>query len=229
MSVQNRHFDVIVAGGGPSGIMAAIAAARNGAKTMLIEKYGFLGGMATNALVGPLQTFHAGDKQIVMGIAEEVIQRLKEIGGTPGHVRDMIGFVPTVTPVDVEKLKYIYQEMAIESGVHLQLHSVVTGVEIEQSQLTAIHLHNKSGHTLVRSSLFIDCTGDGDVVALAGVPYEKGRAEDGLAQPMSMMFRMGGVDLDQVRRSIEEDPDDFVLAENWHTCSKVAVSGFLSK
>lgn len=225
MGVEEQ-FDVVVAGGGPSGITAAIASARSGAKTLLVEKYGFLGGMATNALVGPLQTFHAGEKQIAKGIGEEVIQRLKEIGGTPGHVRDMIGFVPTITPVDVEKLKYIYQEMAEESGVKLQLHTNVINVDVHQDNLKALQLFNKSGQFKVNAKVFIDCTGDGDVVAMAGVPYEKGRAKDGLAQPMSMMFRMGKVNLTNVKEYMRNNPNDFVLAEDWESFPMVAVSGF---
>ncbi|MBU9712717.1 FAD-dependent oxidoreductase [Evansella tamaricis] len=224
---REEKFDVVVAGGGPSGIMAAIAAARSGAKTMLVERYGFLGGMATNALVGPLQTFHAGEKQIAKGLGEEAIQRLKKIGGTPGHVKDMIGFVPTVTPVDVEKLKFVYQEMVEESGVHLQLHTVVTGVQLgTDSNLEALHLYNKSGHFQVEGKAFVDCTGDGDVVHYSGVPYEKGRPKDGLAQPMSMMFRMGKVDLEQVKAYMKENVDDFVLADEWEDAPFVAVSGF---
>lgn len=222
-------YDVIVAGGGPSGILAAIAAARNGANTLLIEKYGFLGGMATNALVGPIQTFHATPElQVVNGIAEEIVQRLKAIGGTPGHVRDMIGFVPTVTPVDVEKLKYVYQEMVVESGVHLQLHTTVIGVEKEGSNITKLKLHNKSGIFSVEGSVFVDCTGDGDILALAEVPFEKGRKKDGLAQPMSMMIRVGGVDLEAVRLYMKAHPEEFVLAEDWEEMPYVAVSGFFN-
>ncbi|WP_197276420.1 FAD-dependent oxidoreductase [Bacillus sp. JCM 19034] len=222
-----EQFDVVVAGGGPSGITAAIASARMGAKTLLVEKYGFLGGMATNALVGPLQTFHAGNKQIVKGIGEEVIQRLKEIGGTPGHVRDMIGFVPTITPVDVEKLKYIFQEMVEESGVYLQLHTVVTGVDLDKEGVKALQLYNKSGQFKVKSKTYIDCTGDGDVVAMSGVPFEKGRLKDGLAQPMSMMFRMGKVNIDKIRDYMKRSRG-FVLAEDWETFPIVLYPAFLA-
>ncbi|WP_054950709.1 FAD-dependent oxidoreductase [Numidum massiliense] len=222
-------FDVVVAGGGPSGVMAAIAAARNGARTMLIERYGFLGGMATNALVGPLQSFHAGDEQVAVGLAQEMIDRLQAIGGTPGHVPDMVGFVPTVTPVDVEKMKYVLQEMAEESDVFLQLHTVVTGADVDKSgELKELHLYNKSGHLRVKASVFIDCTGDGDVVAMAGVPYEKGRKSDGLAQPMTMMFRMGGVNFDSVRSYVKAHPEEFVLADDWESFPMVGISGFFS-
>lgn len=224
--LKNR-YDVIIAGGGPAGITAAIASARNGAKTLLIERYGFLGGMATNALVGPIQTFHATPTiQVVHGIAEEIIQRLKVIRGTPGHVRDMIGFVPTITPVDVEKLKYVYQELLLESRVDLLLHTTVVGVKKEDSLLKAIQVQNKSGIFHIYGSIFIDCTGDGDVLTLSELPYEKGRKTDGLAQPMSMMFRVGGVDFQKVRNYIEKHPEEFVLAPDWKSMSYVAVSGF---
>lgn len=224
-----EKFDVIVAGGGPSGVMAAIAAARNGAKTMLVERYGFLGGMATNALVGPLQSFHAGEEQVAEGLAQEMIDRLKAIGGTPGHVPDMVGFVSTVTPVDVEKMKYVLQEMVEESGVELQLHTIVTGVDVDDSgSLKALQLFNKTGHLKARASIFVDCTGDGDVVSMAGVPFEKGREGDGLAQPMTMMFRMGGVDFEKLRAYIKAHPEEFVLADDWESFPMVGVSGFFS-
>jgi hypothetical protein len=224
-----QDYDVIVAGGGPAGTMAAIAAARNGAKTLLVERYGFLGGMATNALVGPLQSFHAGQEQIVLGLAQEMIDRLIAIDGTPGHVPDMIGFVSTVTPVDVEKMKYILQEMCEESGVELLLHTVVSGVsKNNEGLIECLDLFNKSGHFYVKAPIYIDCTGDGDVLAMAGVPFEKGRKKDGLAQPMTMMFRMGEVDLRQVREYMLMHPEEFVLADGWETYSNIAVSGFFS-
>ncbi len=227
------YYDVIVAGGGPSGIMAAVSSARAGAKTLLIERYGFLGGMATNALVGPLQTFHAGDTLIARGLANEAIDRLKKIGGSPGHVKDMIGFVPTVTPVDVEKLKYIYQQMVEESGADLLLHTIITGVKItensEYKELKAFKLFNKSGDFEIAGKVFIDCTGDGDVIQQAGVPYEKGRKKDGLAQPMSMMFRLGSVDLQAVRKYMKQHPEEFVLADNWQDAPYIGVSGFFKQ
>lgn len=222
------RYDVIVAGGGPSGAIAAIASARSGANTLLIERYGFLGGMITNALVGPMQSFHSRKEQLVTGIAQEVIDRLVAIGGSPGHVRDMIGFAPSVTPVDAEMLKVVLQEMCLESGVHVQLHTIVTGVRMTDDRIRALELFNKSGPSEAEASVFIDCTGDGDVMWMAGVPYDKGRKKDGLAQPMTMMFRMGGVDLERVRTYIRSHPHEFVLADDWESCSHVAVSGYFS-
>ncbi|MDF2662259.1 MAG: hypothetical protein K0Q94_5050 [Paenibacillus sp.] len=222
------QYDVIVAGGGPSGTAAAIASARGGAKTLLIERYGFLGGMITNALVGPMQSFHSKDEQLVLGIAEEAIAKLVELGGSPGHVKDMVGFAPSVTPVDVEKLKYVLQQMCVDSGVELMLHTVVTGADVSEGRIEQLHVYNKSGPQTVQAPVVVDCTGDGDVIWQAGVPFLKGREKDGLAQPMTMMFRMGGVDLQRVRTYMALHPDEFVLAEDWENCSHVGVSGFFS-
>ncbi|UVI27265.1 FAD-dependent oxidoreductase [Paenibacillus spongiae] len=223
-----KQYDVIVAGGGPSGTMAAIASSRSGAKTLLIERYGFLGGMITNALVGPMQSFHSREEQLVTGIAQEVIDRLVAVGGSPGHVKDMVGFAASITPVDVEKLKYVLQEMCIESSVHVQLHTVVTGVRMDAGSIRSLEMFNKSGASEAEASVYIDCTGDGDVMWLAGVPFEKGRKKDGLAQPMTMMFRMGGVDLTEVRAFMKSHPHEFVLVDGWESCSHVGVSGFFS-
>ncbi|MDP4609888.1 MAG: FAD-dependent oxidoreductase, partial [Opitutales bacterium] len=102
---KERFYDVIVVGGGISGAMAAIAAARGGAKTLVVEQYGFLGGMLTAAGVGPMMTFHAGDQQVIQGTTGELIDRLVEKKQSPGHVFDTTGFTYTVTPFDVEGMK----------------------------------------------------------------------------------------------------------------------------
>ena len=88
---RDLNFDVVVIGGGPAGAVAAISAARNGAKTLLVEQYGYLGGMLTVGGVGPQMTFHAGDTQVVRGIAEEIVCRLKELHLYPGHMEDFVG------------------------------------------------------------------------------------------------------------------------------------------
>ena len=107
-------FDVIVVGAGSSGINAAICAARKGLQVLLIDQNGYPGGTNTSAMVGPLMTFHDGDKQVVKGIAQEVIDRLAAKGGTLGHVPDPIGVVASITPVDSELLKQVYFEIYAE-------------------------------------------------------------------------------------------------------------------
>ena len=101
-----KNYDVIIAGGGPAGIVAAIAAARNGAKTLLVERYGFLGGQSSASLVYPWMSFHDPQgHQVIQGIAQEIVARLMAMGGSPGHVPDTIGYVSMFTPFDVEAFK----------------------------------------------------------------------------------------------------------------------------
>src|SRR5579863_1238382 len=122
MAVFSMH-DVLILGGGNAGCTAANAAARHGAKTLLVERYGFLGGTATAAMVGPWMTFHSGSQRIVGGIAQEIVERLQRKGGSPGHVHDSSDYVPTVTPFDPEIHKALLFEMMREAGVHLLLHA----------------------------------------------------------------------------------------------------------
>jgi len=118
-----RDYDVLVVGGGNAGCAAALAAARNGARVLLVERYGFLGGTATASMVGPWMTFHSGDDRIVGGIAQEMVERLVRLGGSPGHLHDASDYVPTITPFDPEIHKALLFEMMGESGVGLLLHA----------------------------------------------------------------------------------------------------------
>ena len=111
-------YQTIVCGGGPSGITAALASARNGAQTLLIEQCAFSGGSSTNALVYPWMSFHdSRGNQVVGGIGQQIVSALVERGGSPGHVRDTIGFVSTVTPFDAEIYKRLIDELLAEAGV----------------------------------------------------------------------------------------------------------------
>ena len=103
-----------------------MAAARHGARTLLIERYGFLGGTATAAMVGPWMTFHSGTQRIVGGIAQEIVERLMRRGASPGHIADSSDYVPTITPFDPEIHKALLFEMMRESGVEMLLHCVVS-------------------------------------------------------------------------------------------------------
>src|SRR5580698_6481689 len=103
--------DVLVVGGGNAGCAAALAAARHGARTLLVERYGFLGGTATAAMVGPWMTFHSGRERIVGGIAQEMVERLVRAGASPGHIADSSDYVPTITPFDPEIHKALLFEM----------------------------------------------------------------------------------------------------------------------
>jgi hypothetical protein len=188
MARRARH--VIVAGGGPAGVAAAASAARVGARVTLVERYGFLGGMATTGLVHPWMPYFAGEKQLVAGIFQEVIDRLSAhdafgAGWQLGHSSHCF---------DPEVLKRVLQEMLLQAGVQFRLHSFVAGARKRGSKVTGVVLESKSGREVLRGDVVVDCTGDGDVAAGAGAAFEKGRPEDGLMQPMTLHFRMARVD-----------------------------------
>ncbi|WP_408007822.1 FAD-dependent oxidoreductase [Pseudalkalibacillus sp. A8] len=203
-------YDLIVIGGGPAGINAAIAAGRSGMKTLIIERYGFLGGMSTSALVYPWMTFHSSDgTQVIKGIAQEIVDRLIAAGGSPGHLRDSIGFVYSVTPYRPEVYQVIAMDMLYEAGVDILLHSFVDGVQTEGSSITSISVTGKSGRKTIEADLFVDCTGDGDIAYIAGVPMQTGRTSDNLTQPITMKFRMRGCDLEEVKQYMFEHKEEF--------------------
>lgn len=202
-------YDVIVAGGGISGSMAAAAAARDGAKTLLIEQHGFLGGMLTAAGVGPMMTFHAGDRQVIRGITGELIERLAARGKSPGHIVDTTGYTHSVTPFDAEAMKYELDEMTVAAGADVLFHTMLAGVHADHGKIRSILVCNKGGLSTLTAKMYVDATGDGDLSAWAGVPYIKGRASDGKSQPMTMKMKMIHVDVDKIRRYIMDHPEDF--------------------
>ena len=184
-----RTYQVIVCGAGPAGITAALAAARNGAHTLLIEQYGFAGGSSTNALVYPWMSFHdLRGNQVVAGIAQEIVSALQERGGSPGHVRDTIGFVRTITPFDPDIYKCLIDEMLSDAGVEVLYHTRLTDVQVENGRIRSICGVNPSGTTEFSADVYIDATGDGEAAAMAGNPFIMGRKIDGLTQPMTMNF-----------------------------------------
>src|SRR5690606_1522901 len=131
-AIDQKKYDVVVLGAGPAGITAAISSARNGAKTLLVERYGFIGGMSTVAMVYPWMTFHtATGKQVIRGLAQEIVDRLVARNASPGHLRDTIGFVHTLTPFHPQQYIDLAFEMLEAAGVQLLLHSMVTNAEME--------------------------------------------------------------------------------------------------
>lgn len=206
-----KQYDVVVMGGGISGSMAAIAAAKTGARTLIIESHGFLGGTLTANGVGPMMTFHAGDKLAIQGFTDQLIERLKKLGKSPGHIFDTVGFTYSVTPFDAEAMKHELELMVTEAGGDILYHTMLAGVHTEHGRITAIQVCNKSGIGEIRASVFIDATGDGDLSAGAGVEYTKGRESDGATQPMTLKMKMYNVDIPKVKEYIHSHPEDFPL------------------
>lgn len=226
--VTKMDMDVVVCGGGPAGINAALAAGRSGARTLLIERYGFLGGMSTIALVYPWMTFHTVDgKQVIGGLAQEIVDRLMAVGASPGHVRDTVGFVHTITPYDPEVYKTLIYDMLEEAGVTVLLHSFVDHVNSRNGHIESVEISTKSGRFHITGKQFIDTTGDADLAFLSGAPCLKGRDHDHLTQPMTMKFRMRGVDLNKVKQYMMDHPDEFYKKTPFDELAELPLSGVL--
>ncbi len=179
-----NEVDVLVVGGGPAGIGAALASARENLDTMLVEQYGFLGGMWTAGLVNPLFDFKNKG-----GIVREIVDRLRAANGWKDH-----HWLDTFDP---ERMKFLADDMMEETGVSLLYHTFAVDSVVEKDTIKGVIVENKSGRSAILAKIVIDCTGDGDIAARSGAPYEKGRSEDGLMQPMTMMFRLENVDFQQ--------------------------------
>ncbi|SDD69352.1 FAD dependent oxidoreductase [Paenibacillus sp. UNCCL117] len=189
--------DVLVVGGGPAGIGAAVAAARNGAKVLLIERYGFVGGNLTVAMVNPMFTFHdIQGKQVIRGVAGELVDRLVAKTVSPGHVTDLTFDNASMSPFDPEGMKLVLFELLEEAGVELMLHTTFADAYTDdQGRVTGVIVENKSGRQAIHPKLVIDCSADADVVARIGAPFVKGRESDGAMQPVTLFYRVAGVDI----------------------------------
>ena len=223
---------MLVVGGGNAGCTAAIAAARLGARVRLVERYGFLGGTATAALVAPWMTYHAGsageDGRVTGGLAQEFVERLVALGGSPGHIPDASDYVPTITPFDPEAHKWLLMAMCEEAGVRLLLHATVLGVVMDGARIAGVRVHTVSGPRELLARCVIDCTADALVSYAAGVPCEQGNAE-GLVQPMTMMFRLSHVDLAETAAWLRDHPDQVrtsLSPEAFSAESLTAIAGF---
>jgi len=188
------EYDVVVAGGGPGGIPAAVAAARAGAKTLLVERYGYLGGMATAGLIAVILGTRASgvpEEPMIGGVAEELCRRMADLGGAPDYdtavVRGGIAFHP-------EAFKLAADELVLGCGADLRLHSWVADTVVTDGRIAALVLESKSGREAVAGKVFVDATGDADVVARAGAGFTFGRDFDHAVQSMGSMFHLAGVD-----------------------------------
>lgn len=213
--------EVLIVGGGPAGIAAAVSAARAGARVLLAERYGFLGGMATAALVGPLMSYHTAaghgtaegeakpPEKVIAGLVDELVDRMVAIGGAipPSSAWDY------AVLIDAEAFKSVALQMVVESGVELMLHSLAVGVVREGARVRGVVFETKSGRLIVLADVVVDATGDADVAAWAGAPFEVGRPGDGLCQPMSLIFKLGVVDRERFEDYVRSHPREFTVAQ----------------
>jgi hypothetical protein len=223
-ALHGGEADVLVVGGGPSGLGAAIGAAHAGATVILVERYAFLGGNATAALVMPLMSFHnevraarehqwdAEDPRIlpidhgpgepvVAGPLNDLLERLFAVGGAVPPTQET-GYT---VPFDPECYKLATLDMLDDAGVRFLFHAFASGV-VAKRTVDGVVFESKSGPVVLTAGAVVDCTGDGDVAAAAGAPYELGREPDGLTQPMTLMFRMVQFERDRFTAYVREHP-----------------------
>jgi hypothetical protein len=197
-------YDVIVAGGGLAGSVAAIAAARNGARTILVERLGMLGGTTTAALMTSFNGFrneHApNDLQTVKGLGQEIVDGLLDVGGaTPLTAHGdfthelRLGNAPYAVGYDPDALQYVLLKLLREAGATLLLHTFIAGVHKEGSAVRGLLVENKSGRQAILGTIVVDATGDGDVAAAAGAPFAQAKKTGERIMRTSLMLRVANV------------------------------------
>ncbi|MBO9626718.1 MAG: FAD-dependent oxidoreductase [Microbacterium sp.] len=196
----DRTVDVLVVGGGAAGVAATVAAARNGADTLLVERAGFLGGISATL---PWLGFHDQRyQQVVKGLPLEFVRRLQAVGGAgPITLDPKCGSLVAVHP---HLWKIVSLQLVREAGAHVMFHTLVTEALRDGDRITGVVVETKSGRERIHARTVIDCSGDGDVAAMAGAGWEKGRTADGLVQAPTLVFRLGGVDDAAFKRACQD-------------------------
>ena len=208
--MHSRDYDVVVVGGGTAGAIAAIAAARLGVRTCLVEARGHLGG--TCLALANITPFHNNrGEQVVRGLAQELVDRIAARGGTRAepHRPNPTGVGGSCTLVDPDLMKLVLFEMAEQAGVDLWLHSAFTGALVAGNCVTAVQVHNKSGFHELRARTVIDATGDADVAVSAGAAYVQDVPEAALNA--TLVFRAAGVDTDAFIADARREPHKLML------------------
>jgi hypothetical protein len=191
------EYDLVVLGGGPAGIAAAAVASRAGLATLIVERYGFLGGMGTAAGVTNFCGLHANVHgeliQVVHGIADDLLGRIDRLGGLNAP-HALFGGKSMARAYDIAAYKIAADDLLIASGAKILFHALAVGVTMHDPQtVDALVLETRSGRVAVRARIFLDCSGDGDLAAFAAAPYELGDGAGNMLYP-STMFRVNGVD-----------------------------------
>ncbi len=209
-ALKSRNYDVVVVGAGSAGVTAALAAARNGARTLLLESGPMVGGELISGL--PIDgALNARGEWIVGGIMRDLLEKSGELGGYVGPVFDWR--LNWGVCFDPEILKIVLIEELAKQGVTTLLYTLAEDVVMKDNRLEGIIAVNKNGRTLITADVFIDCSGDGDLAITAGADFKQGGAA-GETQPVSLVFRLGNVDYTEYLSFMRDNPDQFILAEN---------------
>lgn len=199
--MKKHDVDVLVVGGGAAGVGAAIAAARNGARTMLVESAGMFGGTWTMGLQNHVTSFHDHGKIVIRGIPLEIMKRLHAAGdGEDPEIKFKESFKNWWVCFDTEGLKYLLDVMIIEAGVIPLLHAFAVDALVKDGRICGVSVVSKNGRQTISAKVVIDCTGDADIANYAGVETVKGRA-DGKMQPVTTTFFLIGADQAAVYKS----------------------------
>ena len=220
--------DVLVVGGGPAGFAAAVSSARNGADTILVERFSTLGGMSTTGLVGPIMCSFDNDaeEQLSKGVFDELCIRAEKKGGAI-HPSKVAAFTThtsfyrrghnNTTPFLAHVFARVMDEMCMEAGVRIFFNTQFVNTITENNRIKTVILSNKAGLVAVNAKFIIDCTGDADVAARSGVETWFGDKDgDGTAQPASLQFEVDGIDREKYIEALEPDFDE--LDNNFRNC-----------
>ncbi len=210
MEIRSMQCDVLVIGGGPGGLPAAIAAARQGASVIIVERNGHLGGNAVMGLPW-LGFLSQHGRQIIGGIAQEFVDDLGAKGHSFGHSRCPMH--NSITLVHPEMFKLLALQKCVDQGIKILFHSEVVDAVVNNGKLTQVSVMGKGTRIDIKADVFIDATGDGDLAFIAGARYEKGSSKTGMLQPPTVMFSLSNFNEEKFFKFLEENPENMEQLE----------------